>query len=84
MDILEDVIRQRDERVANDMAIAKALCEPQIEEEVPYEVEFEGSTQSSADEQKPTLTKRIPLKRRERADECQHRLPYNNHMLVLE
>lgn len=93
LDLLDDVRMQQ----ANDAAIAKLACEQFIEEEDwdettaqsnNIELAFEESTQDSSGgkstEPQPSLTKRFPLKNREKAEMCYHRLPAIGRKQVLE
>ena len=87
LDLLDDVVKQYPSLGRDDIAIAKAACEPLIEEEGSntYEVAFESSTQESSEkEDQPSLTKRVPLRHRQKSASCYHRLPYKGRMQVLE
>ena len=96
LDLLDELTFKREQQMKNDAAIAKAACEEQIIEEETqpvYDLTFDISTQDSSDltqmpqsepVEESTLAKRVPLKNRERADTCYHRLPYQGRMHVIE
>ena len=52
-----------------------------------YEIAFENSTQDSSEkeiENRPSLTKRIPLKSREKSSSCYKRLTFVGRKKVIE